>query len=314
MGDQPVFKPPRWLRHVNSANYFKDQFIGSPRRPPPPKKRIHESRYPVFWVEVLDTAHLKWIPVNPFDATTLNKPKSFEPPASDPDNNLSYVVAFEDDGFAKDVTRRYANAYNSKTRKSRVESLGGEIWWQKRLQFYSRFKTRTEMEIDTLENIYLADMEAREPMPRNIADFKDHPTYALERHLRKNEVLVDGATIVGTTAIGKDASGKKKLENLYRRRDVRTVKSADKWFRVGRLVRDGEQPRKIVKRKSKGDEEDVDDEPGTGLYDIQQTEIYEAPPVVNGRVPKNSYGNLDIYVPSMVPPGACYLHGKPTQC
>jgi xeroderma pigmentosum group C-complementing protein len=309
-GGQSTFKPPRWLSRVNSANYFKDQFNESPRRPRPPKKRIHESPYPIFWVEVLDTAHLKWIPVNPFDATVLNKPKSFEPPASDPDNILSYVVAFGDDGIAKDVTRRYANAYNSKTRKNRVESLGGGKWWQKRLHFYSRFRTRSELEIDTLEDIYLADMEAREPMPRNIADFKDHPTYALQRHLRKNEVLIDGATIVGTTTVGKDATGRKKLENVYRRRDVRVVRSADKWFRTGRLVKDGEQPRKTVMRRNRGDEEDVEDDPGTGLYDIQQTEIYKAPPVVNGRVPKNSYGNLDIYVPSMIPPGACHLDGE----
>lgn len=310
-GGQPAFKPPRWLSNINAANYSKDQMGESSHHPLSPKKRIYESPYPIFWVEVLDAAHLKWLPVNPFDATALNRPKSFEPPASDPENNLSYVVAFEDDGIAKDVTRRYANAFNSKTRKNRVESLGGEIWWRKRMEFYSRFQTRIEEEIDALENIQLADIEAREPMPRNIADFKGHPTFALERNLRKNEVLVDRATIVGTIAIGKDALGRKLLENVYRRRDVRTVKSADKWFHVGRQVKDGEQPRKLVMRKNRG-EGDEDNDVGTGLYDIQQTEVYEAPPVVNGRVPKNSYGNLDIYVPSMIPPGACHITGKLT--
>jgi hypothetical protein len=46
---------------------------------------------------------------------------------------------------------------------------------------------------------------------------------------------------------------------------------------------------------------------GTNLYTEDQTEVYAAPPIVNGRVPKNSYGNLDIYVPSMVPPGGAHI-------
>ena len=43
------------------------------------------------------------------------------------------------------------------------------------------------------------------------------------------------------------------------------------------------------------------------LYTEDQTEPYEAPPVVNGRVPRNVYGNLDLYVPSMVPRGGVHL-------
>ena len=31
------------------------------------------------------------------------------------------------------------------------------------------------------------------------------------------------------------------------------------------------------------------------------------PPVVRGRVPRNAYGNLDVYVPSMVPPGGSHI-------
>ncbi len=46
---------------------------------------------------------------------------------------------------------------------------------------------------------------------------------------------------------------------------------------------------------------------GTGLYAGFQTIPYKAPPIVNGRVPKNAYGNLDVYVPSMVPPGGVHL-------
>lgn len=39
---------------------------------------------------------------------------------------------------------------------------------------------------------------------------------------------------------------------------------------------------------------------------------YKSPPVVNGKIPKNVYGNLDLYVPSMIPAGAVHLHNPET--
>lgn len=51
---------------------------------------------------------------------------------------------------------------------------------------------------------------------------------------------------------------------------------------------------------------------GTGLYEIHQTRVYTAPPIVNGRIPKNAYGNLDIYTPSMIPPGGVHVQHPDT--
>ena len=50
-----------------------------------------------------------------------------------------------------------------------------------------------------------------------------------------------------------------------------------------------------------------DDNAGTALYAPHQTSLYVAPPVSNGKIPKNVYGNLDIYVPSMIPPGGTHI-------
>lgn len=56
------------------------------------------------------------------------------------------------------------------------------------------------------------------------------------------------------------------------------------------------------------DQEAADeDNSGTALYAAHQTTVYSAPPVVNGRIPKNVYGNLDVYVPSMIPPGGAHI-------
>ncbi|KAL3421838.1 DNA repair protein [Phlyctema vagabunda] len=302
----------RRLGHPSAAAY---QFAETqtPSRPPPiPKsKEIHESAFPVFWVEVLDEAHQKWFPVDPLVTETIAKPRAFEPPAADRENNMSYVVAFEDEGSARDVTRRYAKAYNAKTRRNRVESTDrGERWWKLAMKPYSR---DWDSDLDQIENTELAANEAREPMPKNVVDFKDHPYYALERHLRRNEILTS-IREVGKVAAGRDPSGppgKKKLESVFRRRDVKLARSADAWYRLGRDVKMGEQPAKIVPARRRPDrdmdEDQMEESANTNLYTEDQTELYVPPPIVNGRVPKNSFGNIDIYVPSMIPRGGVHL-------
>ncbi|KAI1499525.1 hypothetical protein F5X99DRAFT_389740 [Biscogniauxia marginata] len=304
----------RRLGHPNATAFQVPTTTATqnPSRPAPTTpKKIRESPFPVYWVEILDEAHQKWQPADPLVTDSFWKPQKFEPPASDRENCMTYVVGFEEDGSAKDITRRYAKAYNAKTRKMRIESVAsnGERWWRKALRAYSRGYTT---DLDQIEANEMAAAESREPMPRNIADFKDHPIYALERHLRRNEVLIPEATTAGTVGAG----SKGPLERIYRRRDVRIARSREKWYRLGRDVLPNEVPVKFLTKRTKqstglfGDEEDELEEAGTvgtPIYTMDQTELYKAPPVVNGRIPKNRYGNLDIYVPSMIPEGGSYV-------
>ncbi|KAK1713642.1 Rad4 transglutaminase-like domain-containing protein [Colletotrichum lupini] len=188
----------------------------------------------------------------------------------------------------------------------------GEGWWRKALKPFSR---RRLTDLDQIENTELNAMEAREPMPRNVADFKDHPVFALERHLRRNEVFTPGAQPAGTVAAGSRAP----LEKVYRRRDVRIARSRDKWYRMGREVKPMEVPIKFLPRRSNaklgeyaddgygGDERDA---AGMPVFTQDQTDIYRASPVVNGRVPKNKFGNIDIYVESMVPEGGVHIRDE----
>lgn len=227
---------------------------------------------------------------------------------------MSYVIGFENDGTARDVTRRYVRAYNAKIRKNRVEiTKGGERWWRKVLKLFDR---PYDLDRDQVEDAELAAKEAAEEMPRSVQDFKDHPYYALERHLRRNEVIHPKRE-VGKVTVGKAGTSgtDKALESIYRRRDVQVVKSADSWYRLGREIKSKEQPLKRVQarrgREAKVEEDEPADEgeegAGTGLYAPFQTVTYEAPPVVNGRIPRNEYGNLDIYVPTMVPKGGVHI-------
>lgn len=182
-----------------------------------------------------------------------------------------------------------------------------------------RYRRGYTSDIDQIEDTELAAAEAREPMPKNIADFKDHPYYALERHLKRNEIIVSTREC-GKVAAGRDSQGRpgmKKMESIYRRKDVKIVKSADSWYRLGRDVKLGEQPVKTVpakRRPGDDDEEDMgdagDERAGTNLYTEDQTELYVAPSVVDGRIPRNSFGNLDVFVPSMVPPGGVHIRDE----
>lgn len=221
---------------------------------------------------------------------------------------MNYVVGFEDDASVRDVTRRYVKAYNAKTRKLRVENTPhGEKWWDKVLKTYEKpfFEDRDEAEISELTS-----KAAAEPMPRSIQDFKDHPVYALERHVRRNEVI-HPKRVIGHVGLGNSTTRSEKSEPVYRRADLHVVRSSDRWYRMGRDVKVGEQPLKrvpVVRTQGGGISEDEDDEPAeTTLYAESQTQVYVPPPVINGRIPKNAYGNLDIYVPSMVPPGGVHI-------
>lgn len=275
-----------------------------------PKKKnpTRKLSYPIFWVEAFNTAQQKWIPVDPIVTQTIGKPFKIEPPSSYEWNQLTYAIAFEPAGHARDVTKRYTRAYNAKTRRQRVESTdAGAAWLKKALRIFRR--RGRPLDREQLEDAELAQREAREGLPGNVQDFKDHPYYALERHLKRHEVIYPrrevGKVNAGTAA-------KPRMEVVFRRDDVCVVRSAEKWFRLGREIKKGEVGVKRVRARSArkemvgsdGDEGDAD---MTALYALFQTEVYVPPPVVKGKVPKNGFGNLDIYVPSMVPAGGVHV-------
>ncbi|KAF7619780.1 putative DNA repair protein Rad4 [Aspergillus flavus] len=291
---RPQFKPSTQLK----------SFVANSR------PSIRESSFPVFWVEAFNEAMQKWVPVDPLVTKSIAKSFKFEPPSSDPYNCMSYVIAFEEDASARDVTRRYSKAFNAKTRKLRVESTkNGERWWGRVMRFYEKpfLEDRDEVEISEL-----TAKIAAEPMPRNLQDFKDHPIYALGRHLRRHEAIFP-KRVVGQVSVGKSGSRNQVLEPVYRRSDVHALRSANRWFRLGRDIKVGEQPLKRVqshRNQVMAIEEDAGDSEQyteTALYAYHQTELYRPPSVIQGKVPKNAFGNLDVYVPSMVPSGGVHI-------
>jgi len=72
-------------------------------------------------------------------------------------------------------------------------------------------------------------------------------------------------------------------------------------------------PARISRRRDLEDDGHDTELSTTGLYSIHQTQVYVPPPVLRGRITKNAFGNLDVYVPSMVPPGGAHVRHPLTQ-
>ncbi|KAI0301205.1 hypothetical protein B0F90DRAFT_1628752 [Multifurca ochricompacta] len=268
---------------------------------------------PVFWTEVFSRPDGRWLPVDPIRAI-VNKRKVFDPtPTSvarrsvNVDNRMVYVLAVEEDGYMRDVTPRYARQYSAKVAKVQSGGRGRREWWARVLGMVAR---PYKLNRDDVEDDELAVNQFTEGMPTTLSGFKDHPFYVLERHLLRDQIiLVDAPEL-----------GKFRGESVYPRSQVLQLKAAENWMRHGRIVRPGEQPLKHIKQRvatlnrrreleirAHAEGANSNDDVMQGLYAEKQTEIYAPPPVIDGKIPKNNFGNIDLYTPSMLPAGAVYI-------
>ncbi|CAK5283922.1 unnamed protein product [Mycena citricolor] len=318
---------------------------GAPRASPSDPRTAS----PVFWTEVFSRPDGRWLPIDPIRGY-VNQPNVFDPSFAAPtahqgignsssayarpstilagkslkiaprDNRMVYVVAFEDDGFGRDVTRRYAREYSAKVAKiqgGQKQRGRKEMWWERVMQTVQR---PYRLNRDDVEDMELDTAQLMEGMPTTIDGFKHHPVYVLVRHLAHNETLYPAPP--QTREIGKFRG-----ESVYPRSAVVSLKTSENWMRSeGRQVKPGEQPIKFVKMRpstlSRRRELEVlrDGLPtageGTapdimqGTYARFQTELYVPEPIIAGKIPKNNFGNIDLYVPSMLPEGAAHLPHK----
>lgn len=266
---------------------------------------------PTMWVEVFSKPYQHWITVDPIRALVrVTGNKHMEPAPTNQQNRLVYVVGFEEDGYARDVTARYTRTLHTKVARQRPAAVGRATvpdasqatWWASVVRALHRPQ---RLDRDAMEDVELADTAAREPMPTSLNAFKDHPVFCLEQFLRREQVIHPPHR-VGTF------QGKP----VYLRANVVQLQSARQWFNQGRVVREGEQPLKTVKARtytlqSKRLEEQARaeglDDATEALYARAQTEVYVPPPVRDGQVPRNAFGRVDLFVPSMLPAGGTHI-------
>ncbi|WVN89892.1 uncharacterized protein L203_105122 [Cryptococcus depauperatus CBS 7841] len=273
-----------------------------------PRKRVRKDlsdQPPVFWAEIFSRSDQRWIPVDPVRGI-IRKKNHYEPTTDSGPVRLLYVVAFEEDGYARDVTLRYAKSFYAKTSKSRVPNKSGETdWWRDIVMGFLQRPYRLNR--DELEDAELEMSQASERMPVHINGFKDHPIYVLERHLKYDQILHSAHPV-----------GRFKGEGVYRRSSVVNCKTAENWMRSGRKVKEGQEPLKWVKqravtlqkRRAQELARQMGEEITQGLYAEHQTEIYRPPPIQDGVIPRNAFGNIDLYTSTMLPQGAVHLPYK----
>jgi xeroderma pigmentosum group C-complementing protein len=296
--------------------------------------------FPIYWTEVASPVTNEIIsvdplvlsnPVAPFADTDLQA--NFEPRGAKADRAkqvICYVVAHSSDGTAKEVTTRYLRrrTWPGKTKGFRIPlekvpvgPRGHYIafdWFGMVMRGYQRAR-KSKTAVDELEET--RDLQPNQPEKKKttqtvdtLQSLRTSTEFVLERFLRREEALRPGAEPVRTFIAGKGARAKE--EPVFRRSDVLKCLSTESWHKEGRQPKPGAVALKRVPiravtlmRKREVDElhRQTGEKPLQGLYARHQTEYIIPPPIQDGRIPKNEYGNIDCFVPSMVPAGAAHV-------
>jgi xeroderma pigmentosum group C-complementing protein len=317
-----------------------------------PSKNYEKGLAPNYWTEILMPITQKWIPLSHLrppkgDLPPVAKPDMafFEPKGATAEKAkqvMAYIVGFSSDGTAKDVTVRYLknHMWPGKTKGMRfpiekvpIYNRHGKVnryeesdWFKTVMSGYARRKITP---LDDDEN--LSDLKAAKPVRKEVKEgeeslqyYKSSPEFVLERHLRREEALPPNSKPVKKFTVkgkGKGEEGSTE-EPVFLRKDVVKVKSTETWHKEGREPLMGEQPLKRVPYRAattnrKRELAEAEAASGgqkmlQGLYSFEQTDWIIPPPIENGIIPKNSFGNMDVYVPSMVPKGAVHIPRRGT--
>jgi xeroderma pigmentosum group C-complementing protein len=302
--------------------------------------------HPTYWTEALSPTTHHPIAVSPLPTsivaptTTPDLLARFytRPATADKAKQVfCYVLAFSADGTAKDVTTRYLprRTWPGRTKGARlpvekvpIHNRRGKVvkvehwdWFKSALRPYARhprFRTIWE-EIEDEGDL----VPARPAKPKGMDEeggketlqgYKVSKIYVLERHLRREEALLPTAQVVRHFVIGKGE--KETQEPVYRRKDVVNCKTVESWHKEGREIKPAAQPLKFVptravtiqrKREIAERELEEGEKVKQGLYSKAQTDWITPDPIVDGRIPRNAFGNIDVYVPTMVPKGAVHV-------
>lgn len=240
-----------------------------------------KAKPPTVWCEVYCSDTKRWMTIDPVRGF-IDKPTLMEPATLNRGNHISFVLAFDNQNKVTDVARRYTANMDKAIRLrerplTRREKQGGMKMWSESLMEAVCKKKKTER--DHLEFEEMEKQQTRQVMPSSIGGFKNHPVYALERHLLKYEVLHPKELILGSI----------RGEKIYPRANVKTVSTAETFRKLGRQIKEGEQPAKMVKanvftlekKRIKEQAKQEGHDLLVACYGDWQTEAFVPPPVID---------------------------------
>ncbi|KAI3639746.1 hypothetical protein MIR68_002440 [Amoeboaphelidium protococcarum] len=256
------------------------------------------------WFELLSEDGQSWVPFGLIDIELISDvdDKYIQYSIGNVGINPQYIVALAaQSSFGKCVSARYLD-FNVRRKESCLD------WWKDTISGLFTAKSRCE-EADQKD--YDAFSQSCTVMPKSLAEFNNHPQFVIEKYLKKFEVIhpKDPAQIVGQI----------RGHDIYPRSLVQDLHTAEKWIsQEARVVKAGEYPIKKVKSRvmptkrnikilMEEEQTELQKEGLVGLFGFWQTEPYRAPPIVNGIIPKNKYGNMDLFREEMLPEGAFHI-------
>ncbi|KAF4981331.1 hypothetical protein FZEAL_2864 [Fusarium zealandicum] len=317
----------------------------TPRKKPTPHRKFDgDMEFPHYWTEVLSPVTQKYLPVDAIVkhvvGTNRDLVESLEPRGAKADKArqiMAYIMGYSQDGTAKDVTVRYLKrnmlpgrtkgvrmmpekvpVYNRHGKVKRYEQLD---WFKTAISGYRRgTKKHPITEVDEMEDAM--DLKPAKPEKKEVKEgqetlqyYKQSKEFVLERHLKREEALRHDAKPAKVFK-NKVKGGKVEEEDVFLRGDVLNVKSAETWHKQGRAPIVGERPLKRVpyraatlnrRREIMEAEAATGEKVLQGLYSYEQTDWIIPPPIKDGVIPKNEYGNIDLFAEHMCPEGALHI-------
>ncbi|KAK6027684.1 DNA repair protein Rad4 [Ostertagia ostertagi] len=233
-----------------------------------------------YWVEYWDKKQNKWICVDPLLAS-VDDPNSFEENMTKP---VVYVLAIDNEGGVREVTARYAAAFSHPDfRRRRTD----QNWLSSTLR---KSMIRADRKRGQLEDVQLRQELVNKPLPVTLSEYKNHPLCCVKDYTNLH---------FDRYVLEKDLL---KFEGIYPRPEDQ------KPLGEVRGHKEGEKAYKVVKARPNLHVPAEEREPRfLDLFGYWQTEPFRPPKVVNGRIPRNEFGNVYMYVPSMCPIGAVFL-------
>ncbi|KAJ1268490.1 hypothetical protein BS78_07G139700 [Paspalum vaginatum] len=289
------------------------QSIGSLQDSTPPLKKLRQTSEavssssavwsrsagaPLYWAEVYCSGEAstgRWVHVDVVN-DLIDAERKVEATSAVCKKPLRYVVGFAGNG-AKDVTRRYCLQWH-RIAQGRVNPE----WWESVL---APLKQMEQTATNNSEDMELQTKALTEPLPTSQQAYRDHHLYALEKWLHKNQILHPKGPVLGFC----------KGLPVYPRSCVQTLQSRHGWLREGLQVRENELPAKVVTRpkrtfnaqSAQSSTNEGSLKPTLELYGVWQLEPLQLPHAVNGIVPKNERGQVDVWSDKCLPPGTVHL-------
>ncbi len=193
--------------------------------------------------------------------------------------HLDLLAGAPDRYLVSDVTHTYLDEFQAMV-KFRID----QNWWLEELYRWSA-KAIPQSLWTCIERDETACAERVDSMeiPKTMNAIKNHPRYCMERFVTKYQAIHP-----------KEPVGELHGEAIYLREHLHVLHTRDKWTREQREVMEDEDPFKTVDSIGVSLKVDKKDRAQSELFGLWQTRPLSIVVAKDGKVPKNSRGNVDL--------------------